>query len=42
MIRTNSKFIADEDIIAVSEWNFGAVDQASIRFAAKLKAQAES
>ncbi len=42
MTRLNSKFIADEDIVAVSEWDFGAVDHASIRFAAKLKAQAES
>jgi flagellar assembly protein FliH len=42
MSRVNSKFIAHEDITAVSEWDFGAVDQASIRFAAKLKAQAES
>lgn len=42
MTRTNSKFIADEDILAVKDWSFGAVDQASIRFAAKLKAQEEA
>ena len=42
MSRAYNKFIADEDIIAVAEWDFGAVDQASIRFAAKLKAQAEA
>jgi len=42
MTRSSSKFIPDEDIIAVTDWNFGAVDQASIRFAAKLKAQADA
>ncbi len=42
MTRAFNKFIADEDIIAVSEWDFGAVDHASIRFAAKLKVQAET
>ncbi len=40
MTRSSNKFIADEDIIAVTDWSFGAVDQASIRFAAKVKAQA--
>ena len=42
MTRYSNKFIADEDIIAVTDWSFGAVDQASIRFAAKLKAQADA
>ena len=42
MTRSHNKFIADEDIIAVTDWNFSAVDQASIRFAAKLKAQADA
>ncbi len=42
MTRSSNKFIADEDIIAVTDWSFGAVDQASIRFAAKLKAQADA
>lgn len=38
--RTHSRFIPGEEVGAVTEWNFGAVDQASVRFAAKLKAQA--
>ena len=42
MTRSSSKFIPDEDIIAVTDWSFGAVDHASIRFAAKLKAQADA
>jgi flagellar assembly protein FliH len=42
MTRTGNKFISGEDIIAVTDWDFGAVDQASIRFAAKLKAQADA
>lgn len=42
MTRSHNKFIADEDIIAVTDWNFAAVDQASIRFAEKLKAQADA
>lgn len=41
MTRSSNKFILDEDIIAVTDWNFGAVDQASIRFAAKLRAQSD-
>lgn len=41
MTRGNNKFIADEDIVDVKDWSFAAVDQASIRFAAKVKAQAE-
>lgn len=39
MSRAHSKFIPDEEIGTVSDWNFGAVDQASLRFAAKLKVQ---
>lgn len=41
MPRSSNKFIQDEDIIAVTDWSFEAVDQASIRFAAKLKVQAD-
>lgn len=41
MTRSSNKFILDEDIIAVTDWSFGAVDQGSTRFAAKLKAQAD-
>lgn len=39
MTRAQSRFISGENLGVVSEWNFGAVDQASVRFAAKLKAQ---
>ena len=42
MSRANSRFIADEDIVQVTDWAFGAVDHASIRFSEKLKAQAEA
>ena len=42
MSRAYNKFIADEDIVQVTDWSFGAVDHASIRFAEKLKAQAEA
>ncbi|OYU46718.1 MAG: flagellar assembly protein FliH [Burkholderiales bacterium PBB4] len=42
MSRAHNKFIADEDIVQVTDWTFGAVDHASIRFAEKLKAQAEA
>jgi flagellar assembly protein FliH len=42
MTRTSSRFISSEQIGAVTDWDFGAVDQASLRFAAKLKAQAEA
>lgn len=41
MSRAFSSFISDEDIGTVTDWKFGAVDQSSLRFAAKLKAQAE-
>lgn len=42
MTRSSNKFISQEDIIAITDWNFGAVDQTAIRFAAKLKAQADA
>jgi flagellar assembly protein FliH len=41
MSRAHSTFIPGEEIGTVSDWSFGAVDQASLRFAAKLKAQAQ-
>ena len=40
MTRSNNRFIPGEEIGAVVDWNFSAVDQSSVRFAAKLKAQA--
>lgn len=40
MTRSNNRFIPGEEIGAVADWNFAAVDQSSVRFAAKLKAQA--
>ena len=39
MTRVHNRFIPGEELGAVVDWNFGAVDQASVRFAAKLKAQ---
>lgn len=39
MTRTTSRFISGENLGAVADWTFGAVDQASVRFAAKVKAQ---
>jgi flagellar assembly protein FliH len=42
MSRAHSSFIPAEQIGAVADWKFGAVDQAAIRFAAKLKAQADA
>jgi flagellar assembly protein FliH len=41
MSRAHSSFIAGENVDTVTEWSFAAVDQSSLRFAAKLKAQAE-
>ncbi|MDE2419004.1 MAG: flagellar assembly protein FliH [Burkholderiales bacterium] len=41
MSRAHSKFIPGEEIGTISDWSFGAVDQASLRFAAKLRAQEE-
>lgn len=43
MTRSNqSRFIASDDINAVVGWDFGPVDQVSVRFAAKVKAQEEA
>lgn len=39
MTRAHSRFISGENLGEVTDWNFTAVDQSSIRFAAKLKAQ---
>lgn len=39
MTRTQSKFISSENLGTVAGWEFGAVDQASVRFAAKIRAQ---
>jgi flagellar assembly protein FliH len=39
MTRTTSRFISGENLGAVVDWSFGAVDQASVRFAEKVKAQ---
>ena len=41
MSRAYSSFIPGEEVGTVTDWNFAAVDQSSLRFAAKLKAQAE-
>jgi len=42
MSRAHSTFIPGEQLGTVTDWSFGAVDQASLRFQAKLKAQAEA
>jgi flagellar assembly protein FliH len=42
MSRAHSKFISGEELGTVKDWEFTAVDQASLRFAAKLKAQADA
>jgi len=42
MSRADSTFIPGEQLGTVTDWSFGAVDQASLRFQAKLKAQAEA
>jgi flagellar assembly protein FliH len=39
MTRTTSRFISGENLGAVADWTFAAVDQASVRFAEKVKAQ---
>jgi flagellar assembly protein FliH len=39
MTRAQNRFIPGEEIGSVADWNFAAVDQTSLRFAAKLKAQ---
>jgi flagellar assembly protein FliH len=41
MSKANARFIPGDEITHVTDWNFSAVDQASLRFAAKLKAQAD-
>jgi flagellar assembly protein FliH len=42
MSRAHSSFIPAEKVTEASSWDFGAVDQASLKFAAKVKAQAEA
>lgn len=42
MVRNHARFIPGEEVATVTEWDFGAVDQVSVRFAAKLKAQADA
>lgn len=42
MSRNQARFIPGEEVATVTEWDFGAVDQASVRFAAKIKAQADA
>jgi len=42
MSRAHSTFIPGDQLGTVTDWSFGAVDQASLRFQAKLKAQAEA
>jgi flagellar assembly protein FliH len=42
MSRAHSSFIPSEDIVAASDWAFDPVDQAALRFAAKVRAQAEA
>ncbi len=39
---THSRFIPDEQISSAIGWDFDAVDQASVRFAAKVKAREEA
>jgi flagellar assembly protein FliH len=40
MTRAHTRFIPGDELGVVTEWDFGAVDQSSVRFAAKVKAQA--
>lgn len=43
MTRSNqSRFIASDDINAVASFDFGAVDQASVRFAARVKSREDA
>lgn len=42
MTRNQNRFVSGEDIASVTDWNFAAVDQASLRFAAKLRAQEQA
>ncbi len=39
MTRAHNRFIPGEELGAVAGWEFGAVDQAAVRFAAKVKAR---
>ncbi len=39
MTRNQSRFISGEELGTVAGWEFAAVDQASVRFAAKVRAQ---
>ena len=39
MSRAHSSFIPAEKVAEASSWDFDPVDQASLRFAAKVKAQ---
>ena len=39
MLRNNNRFIPGEQLGPVAGWDFGAVDQVSVRFAAKVKAR---
>ncbi len=41
-MRHDSRFIPGEEIAAVSQWSFGAVDTASLMLAAQAKAQQET
>lgn len=42
MTRVHNRFIASDDVDSAVGWEFGAVDQASVRFAAKVKAREEA
>ena len=42
MSKAQSRFISGENVGVVTDWQFSAVDQSSIRFAAKLKAQEDA
>ena len=40
--RPHSRFIPGDEIAQATDWEFSAVDQASLRFAARLKAEADA
>lgn len=42
MSKAHSSFIPADKLEGARQWDFGAVDQAALRFAAKLKAQADA
>ena len=42
MTRNHNRIIPGEELGTVAGWDFGAVDQAAVRFAAKVKAGANS